>query len=273
MNTEVSEEALLAAAEEDEELDEVEDDAEEDEIDAEALARLRKERWIAILTRLLIYARYLLPVVSVITVLIFGFFDHVYFFMEGDLCYNSLYNFYHETIAHAHEFWMSGTADAQKEWLYGMLIGGVTVGLLAYLAAAFFAVWGAVTSMIAFHFGHESEQSNRMKVRFKILFPNRVCLLLSNLILVIPTLFPFYYAWLDQQLLTASAGIYVENNIPLTVASLLVLLTALLALLILRLERQKKMNMFLVWHPAEGELPTDDEAEEDDEDEEEYDEE
>ena len=36
---------------------------------------------------------------------------------------------------------------------------------------------------------------------------------------------------------------------------------------------QKKMNMFLVWHPAEGELPTDDEAEEDDEDEEEYDEE
>ena len=83
------------------------------------------------------------------------------------------------------------------------------------------------------------------------------------------------FAWVDQQLLIDSAGIFVENNITMIVAIVPVVLTALLALLILRPERQKKMNMFLIWHPTPEELErlAAERETDGDEDEEEFDEE
>ena len=56
-------------------------------------------------------------------------------------------------------------------------------------------------------------------------------------------------------------------NRPLIVVGALTLVTLLLALLIPRWERQKKMNMFLVWHPEDADPAKESTDEDEDENE------
>ena len=121
-----------------------------------------------------------------------------------------------------------------------------------------------MTAIRAFRAGHESEASNRMKVIFKIAFPNRVCLFLSNVLFLVPVLFPEYFGAVGRHFMMVDKKeiIYTETNILFFVILGLTLITLALSLTIPRLERQKKMNMFLVYHP-------DEDAEEDEEDDEE----
>ena len=134
------------------------------------------------------------------------------------------------------------------------------VGILLYLVALFLAMLAAVTAIRAFRAGHESEESNRMKVIFKIAFPNRVCLFLSNALFLVPTLFSEYFGAVGRHFMLVDKKeiIYTETNILFFVILGLTLITLALAIAIPRLERQKKMNMFLIWH-------TDEDAEEDEE--------
>ena len=210
-----------------------------------------------------IYARYLLPVLTGVLLLTFSFFDWVYFYMQGSRYKMSLFSFYQRTLTSSLEY-VGGKTAAQTDWFYGMLSVGAIVGILFYLVALFLAVLAAVTAIRAFRAGHESEESNRMKVIFKIAFPNRVCLFLSNALFLVPTLFPAYFSAVGRSfmLIGKEGTVYTDTNVLFFVILGLTLLTLALAFAITRLERQKKMNMFLVFHPDEESKETDEHIDE-----------
>ena len=206
-----------------------------------------------------IYARDLLPVFTGVLLLAFSFLDWVYFYMQGSLYKMSLFSFYQRTLTSSLEY-VGGTTTAQTNGFYGLLSVGAVVGILLYLVALFLAVLAAVTAIRAFRAGHESEESNRMKVIFKIAFPNRRWLFISNLLVLIPAAYPHFVSLVGSRFLAIGGEnvIFILLNRPLIVVGGLVLVTLILAILIPRLERRKKMNMFLIRHEvqeSEGEEP------------------
>ena len=213
-----------------------------------------RERVKKVLPYIAIYARYLLPLLTGVLLLVCSFFEWIYFYMQGSLYKMSLFSFYQRTLTSSLAY-VGGTTAAKSNWFYGMLTAGAVVGLLVYLVALFLAVLAAVTAIRAFRAGHESEESNRMKIAFKIAFPNRVCLFLSNVLFLVPTLFPAYFAAVGRHFMMVGKKeiIYTEKNILFFVVLGLTLIMLALSFAITRFERQKKMNMFLVFHPDEDE--------------------
>ena len=210
-----------------------------------------------------VYARYLLPALTGVLLLVFSFFDWTYFYMQGTRYKMSLFSFYQRTMTSSLD--QLGTKGAASTGgFYGVLSVGVAVGLLLYLAALFFAVLAAVTAVRAFRAGHESKESNRMKIAFKIAFPNRICLFLSNALFLVPTLYPAYFSAVSRHFMMVDKKeiIYTDTNVLFFVILGLTLLTLALSFAISRIERQKKMNMFLLW---QGDEEEDDVCEEDEE--------
>lgn len=210
----------------------------------------------------LIYARYILPVITALTSLVLSFLYAVKVAGSGYTYEVSAARLYGNTFTGARAYIVDSSTDAANSF-YGLLVAGAIAGILIFLLAAFLAVLSAVTAIRAFRAGHESEESNRMKVIFKIAFPNRVCLFLSNLLLVVPVLYPEYFSAVGKRFLLVGGEsvIFVMLNRPLIVVGVLTLVTLILAVAVTRFERQKKMNMFLVYHPQDGDT-VDDDAEE-----------
>ncbi|MBO5354816.1 MAG: hypothetical protein J6B09_01965 [Clostridia bacterium] len=242
---------------------EIEEEDEKNDTVIEKSGTFWRERMKKALPYVAIYARYLLPLLTGVLLLGFSFLDWVYFYMQGSRYKMSLFSFYQRTLTSSLDY-VGGKTTDQANGFYGMLSAGAVVGILFYLVALFFAVLAALTAIRAFRAGHESKESNRMKVAFKIAFPNRVCLFLSNVLFLVPALFPEYFSAVGRHFMLVDKKeiIYTETNILFFVILGLTLITLALALAIPRLERQKKMNMFLIFHPDE-----DEEDEEEDEEE------
>ena len=229
---------------------------------AQNTAKPLKERIVTALPVIAIYTRYLLPVITGLVAFVLGCLYLVRVAQSGSRAEVSLVRLYLNTFVGAHNY-LGGTTSETANWFYGLLVAGAVVGVVIYLLAMALAVFAAVTAIRAFRAGHESEESNRMKLLFKIVFPNRVCLYLSHLLLLIPLLFPEYFSGIGKHflLIGGESVIYVMLNRPLIVVAVMLVLTLGLAVLINTYERRKKMNMFLLWHPDEFE--DDDAAQED----------
>ena len=199
------------------------------------------------LPEILIWARYLCPALGVLTVLVMGFFYNVRFISGRITQELSVWRLYANTFVGMHKY-LGGASKAGRSWVYGLLVAGAIVGILCLLAALFFAGLAAYTACRAFRAGHESEESDRMKLIFKIAFPNRVWLFLSNLLVLIPLLYPRFVSLVGGYFLAIGGGdvIFILLNRPLIVAGAFCLVSLVLALVIPRFERRKKMNMFLL---------------------------
>ena len=205
------------------------------------------QRFKRALPEALVIARYLLPVVSALVLLVMSCFYTVRGAMLGKRYEISLIRLYANTFSGTHRY-LGTEGTSAGNTLYAALSIGAIVGALCFLVAVFLAVLAAVTALRAFRAGHASEESNRMKLIFKVAFPNRVCLFLSNLLLLVPAVFPHYYSYIGSRYVTVSGSsiLYVIRNRPLIVLAVLAALTLLLALIIPRYERARHMNMFLV---------------------------
>lgn len=210
--------------------------------------------------RITIFARYLLPAVFGIVLFAVSFLDGVYFYMNGRTMKMSLFAFYKNTLTAAHNY-LAGATEAQTNWFYGLLSGGAIVFALCYLLAIFLTVLAAITACRAFFAKPEGELCNRMKVIFKIAFPNRILLYLSDLLLLVPTLYPEYFSAVGRRflLIGGKETVYVKTNIYLIVTAVFLGLMAVLSFLIVKWERQKNMNMFLITHSESGESEAEDE--------------
>lgn len=196
-----------------------------------------------------IVARYCLPCVSVLVFLVMGWFYNVQASSIGSFYRVSTWRLLFHTLTGTHAY-LGGEMASAKSWFYGLLSVSAILCILVFLLAVFFSVLAAYTAIRAFLAGHESEESNRMKIAFKIAFPNRVCLYLSNLLILIPAAYPHIYSAISARFLLIGGenAIFVFSNPTLVVLGVLAVVTVLLALFIPRFERRKRMNMFLVWH-------------------------
>ena len=227
------------------------------------------QRFCAQLPTLLILARYVLPCVAVLVFFVMGFGYTVRASGGGSFYRISTWRLLWNTLAGTHDY-LGGETQAAKNWFYGSLSVVAIFCFLCFLLALFLSALALYTAAKAFRAGHTSEQSNRMKVIFKIAFPNRLWLFLSNLLILIPAAYPHFYQVISTRFLLIGneRAIYVFANPPLVVLGVLVLLTLVLALVIPRYERSRHMNMFLVHHEEEPTVKEDLEEYEDEEDEE-----
>lgn len=210
-------------------------------------------RFCARLPELLIWARYLLPALCVLCVFVMGFFFNVRFISGRITQELSVWRLYANTFVGMHEY-LGGNIKTGRSWFFGILVTGAIAGILCFLAALFFAGLAAYTAVRAFRAGQESKESDRMKLIFKIAFPNRVCLYLSHLLILPPLLYPHFVSLVGSYFLAIGVGgvIFILLNRPLIVAGAFCLVTLVLALIIPRFERRKKMNMFLLQSPIEN---------------------
>ncbi len=209
-------------------------------------------RFLARLPEMLIWARYLLPALGVLTVLVLGFFYNVRFISGRITQELSVWRLYANTFVGMHRY-LGESAKAGRSWFFGILVAGAIVGILCFLAALFFAGLAAYTACRAFLAGHESEKSDKMKLIFKIAFPNRVWFFLSHLLILIPLLYPHFVSAVGSYFLSIGVGdvIFILLNRPLIVAGAFCLASLVLALVIPRFERRKEMNMFLLHRAVE----------------------
>jgi hypothetical protein len=210
------------------------------------------QRFCARLPVYLVWARYLLPALGVLTVFVLGFFYNVRFISGRITQELSVWRLYANTFVGMHEY-LGGPGKAGRSWFIGLLVAGAIVGILCFLAALFFAGLAAYTACRAFLAGHESEESDKQKLIFKVVFPNRVWLFLSQLLVLIPLLYPHFVSLVGGYFLAIGVGdvIFILLNRPLIVAGAFCVASLVLALIIPRFERRKRMNMFLLHRAIE----------------------
>lgn len=209
------------------------------------------------LPELAVWARYALPVLSVLTLLLLSFFYNVRVVSVGKRYEASIIRLIVNTLRGMHDY-LGGELKEAKTTFYAILAVGAILAVICYLLALFFAGLAAYTAYRAFRAGHASEEGNRYKMVFKMAFPNRVCLFLSNALVLIPALYPHFLSFVGSRFLLIGdeSVVYVLLNRPLIVIGVMLGLTLVLAFLIPRYERRKRMNMFLIQHdetPSEPE--------------------
>lgn len=233
-----------------------EDDAQGEEVAARPPLARRLRR---AMPAAAVYARYILPAVTALVAVVLSCCYAVKVAAGGKTYEAATVRLYANTFTSARAF-VTKEATNVSGGFYGLLTTGAVVGILIGLIAVFLAVLGAVTAIRAFRAGHESELGNRMKVIFKIAFPNRICYFLSQLLLIVPLLYPEYLSLVGRHfmLVGGKSVIFVMLNRPVIVVGVLMVIDLILAVVISRLERQQKMNMFLIFHPEDGGAPSED---------------
>lgn len=207
---------------------------------------MRKTRFSEYLPRAAIYLRYLFPVLTGVVLTVLSFFYLVRYYQGGEAYVQTLFRFYYNTLSASHQYLGSGNTQAGKNALYGWLTAGAVGGILLYLLGMFFAVFALVLFLRAFRKSEETAAARRMKVLFKIAFPNRVCLFLSNCLFLPVALFPSYFSMVAGKVAGVSRTeiLYVERNIPLIVTAVLTVLTLALAIFAAVREKQERLNPF-----------------------------
>lgn len=205
------------------------------------------------LTQILLFARYLLPVLTGLILLVLSAFYNVYYYQLGTRYVQSLFHFY------------SGTFSAMKNYLgggstgtgafYAWLTVGAVIGVLCFILALTLAVFAFLPSLATFR----GLPAVREKLRFKILFPNRICLFLSSCLYLPAAWYPQYFARVCRRAGESAELIFMEANVPLIVTAGLTAITLALTVYARFAEkREPRFDPFLlgVSLPAEGESET-----------------
>lgn len=196
--------------------------------------------------RVLIYLRYVLPALTGVTLLVLSFFYLVEYDQSGEAYVQTLFRFYYNTLSASHGYIGGGNMQAGKNALYGWLTAGAVCGILLYLLGLFFAVFSCILFFCAFRHREENAAAQRAKLLFKIAFPNRVCLFLSNCLFLPVALFPSYFSMVAGKVAGVSSAelLHVERNVPLIVTVALTALTLVLAVFAAVWEEREHLDPF-----------------------------
>lgn len=207
------------------------------------------------LPELLIRVRYLFPLVTGALLFCLSFGDLFEFYQYASVSTISIFGLYGATFKTA--FLAFGrVTDGSAVWYAILQLLGAVVGSVSFLLAIGFSILAAVTALRTFSRRPNDPEGNRMKVIFKIAFPNRVCLFLANAAYVIPFLFPYYFSFVLERFYSMGVEpevpIYIKSNPCFWVAVVMTVITLVLAIATPRYERRRRMNMFLVEHDEEA---------------------
>ena len=222
-----------------------EDDAQEEAPQAPVYPLTGRQKLRRTLPVAIVYARYLLPLLSAAVLLISGFLYAVRGVNVGRYYEVSIWRLYANTFSGVHDY-LGTEGNMRADGLYTTLSIGAIVGILVLILAVFLNVLAAVCALRSFRAGEKNDVTYRMKIKFNIAFPNRFCLFLANLLLLVPAAYPNFYSSVSQNymLVGATNVFYVTLNRPLIVLGVLALLTLVLAIVSARYEKRKHMDMF-----------------------------
>jgi len=204
----------------------------------------------------LIYARFLLPAITGVMLLVVGCFYNVKA-AQGYVRYSlSLTRLYGNTFTAARTYFLSAEKSDPLTAYYTLLTVAAAVGVLFFLLAAFFNGFAALKAMQALPLGQKSEEANRHKLHFKMAFPNRVALAIANCLWVVPALYPTMFSYIGSRFLFIQGvtRLYISRDLPLILTLVMTALSLLLALIVPRLERRREMNMFLLFRESPADV-------------------
>ena len=194
------------------------------------------------LCRRLVVLRYTLPLFSILVFLISGFF-HSVFALQGkiglwvspiQLCFN--------TIKSARAYFLAGGTGEGS--LYGLFLAGGIIAILCFLSALAFSIF-SFSQLYVVMTTTDPDAARRAKIRHKTVFPSRVCLFLSHLLLLAPALFPEYVSLISRRYLGGGAMSFsVKCNIPLILLALILIATFILARLLAPQEKSCSLDLF-----------------------------
>ncbi|MBR2010388.1 MAG: hypothetical protein IKA06_01380 [Clostridia bacterium] len=236
--------------------------------------------------RVLIYVRYLLPLLSALLMIIMGLFYNVFALQGGKKVQLCVLRLCFNTLKSARAYMMGAEVVAGVRNFYLLLIIGAACFIVLFLLAAFeagFALYILYRTLRARAVG-DSEEEKRAKVLFRAVLPNRIVMWLSNALVLPLALFPEFFSFVCGRFLTVSGSsiFYVRFNVTATVTGVLVLVTLALALYLRRYERALGLDLFFIdeaeddtqgtgepegeddgWEPADDDEEGIDEASED----------
>lgn len=205
--------------------------------------------------RLLIWLRYLFPVVTGFVLFVLSFGDLFTFYQSatvGTISIFGLFGATFETLFTA----FGQITDSTVVWYAVLQLAGAVIGIVGFLLAGGFSILAAVAAFRTFTREPNHPLGNRMKVIFKIAFPNRICLFLANAAYLLPFLYPYWFSLILERFyymgVEPEPPIYVKSNPCFWVAFGLTVVNLVLAVVIARFERSKRMNLFLVEHSEEN---------------------
>ncbi len=194
------------------------------------------------LCRALIFARYILPLLSALAVLILGFTFSVKAKRGGDLLISN-FRLMLETFKNAREGTVLRGVGVRN--LYLLLIVGAVIFLILYLisvAYAVFALWQL--AFVARHRESTPAACRQRKILFVTYMPSRTIFLLSNFALLPLAAFPNYFSFIFRWLMPLLVGTEILLNPALLVALCLLVLTAVLAFFLAPVERALQLDIF-----------------------------
>ena len=208
------------------------------------VAKLRSTEW---QRRFFVTLRYLLPLLAVGAVFLLGIFYNIPAGKSGKL---SLWRLMLNTAKVGREALLGGQLSGEMKGYYVMLMIGAAVALLAFLLALVFAAFAAYLYFVVMHTS-SFEESKEAKILFRAVFPNRVALLLSNLLLLVPALYPTFFAVVSNR--HPGGGFVTVGLHPILVLSLaLSAFLTVFSLWLRRLEADSPLDMFTVEEENDG---------------------
>lgn len=220
----------------------------------------RERRW-----RVLVWTRYLLPLVTALALLISGSFYHVLALQSGKSIRVSVLRLCFNTLKSARAYLLSTNSVPGVRNFYLFLLVGAALMMLFFVIAVLFSIFALCMLYRAARANAvgDSEGEKRAKILIRAFLPNRVMMALVNALLVPLAFYPELFSLMCGQSLTVSGGItlYVRFNVTALLVSLLTLATLVLALLIRRRERTLGLDLFDDAEDAEDEAELADESE------------
>lgn len=186
----------------------------------------KKIQW----ARICFGARYLLPVLSGVLLLVLSFFYGIEYYQAGRLYHQSLWNFYAETLRAGHRYLGAAEHAQGLNAYYGWLCAGAVVGILLYLIGLLVAGCSAYLALLCGKL--EPGERKRRKILLRVFVPNRIALFLYNCLFAAVAAFPHYFAFVSARAARVAVRemLFIEYNIPLVVTAALALAMLVLAI-------------------------------------------
>ena len=191
--------------------------------------------------------RYLLPLFLVLVLIVLGFFYNIPAVQGGRRIRISLWRLSYNTVVAGRSYFQGASQTAGQSDFYGFLLWGLVLFFLLYVAAIVLAVLAAFIAWRTQR-GTAPKGAREDKILFKAIFRNPVVLLLSELLLLLPTLYPSYFSLICKKYLMVSGGaaLYITCNVPLIVMSVLFAALVGLQIYLSKIANHTKMNLFYI---------------------------
>ncbi len=200
------------------------------------------------LFRALTVISYLLPAVTAIVLLIYFFVPHVFFIYQGEVHETiSLFRLISNAWKQCRSNLDQSSISPELRSFSHLISAAVVIGWVGLILHMIVSILTAITSLCAFSHAPTEKASNVAKRVLHLICPNRLLLLICNLLPLLPTLFPYILEHEYQSRLLMNMKLHSMGPSAFWVMLTLVLLCEVGLLALIPAEKTLHMNMFQLY--------------------------